>query len=122
MLPAKGAIGFETDLELGPGAAWVAVELAKASRYRELIRQLIKQGLLSLGAGAMPRLATKSMSGLFEYLPLAEWHVAPLHVPGGTYAVDASEVARRFMEVGTPLPISTQEALAAWTQAERNDR
>ncbi len=121
LLEAKGVIGHETDLELGPGAAWVAVELAKASRYRELIRKLIEQGLLALAPGAMPRLATKSMSGLFASLPLAEWHVAPLRVAGSSYAVSAADVGRHYEEAGTPLPPSTLAALAAWAKIERTD-
>ncbi len=119
---AKGLIGIEADLELGPGQAWIALQLSLASRYRELVRKLIEQGLLALAPGALTRPATKSASGLFESLPLSEWAVAPLRVPGGTYAVDASEVARHFEEVGTRLPQSTWAALAAWTQHERNEK
>jgi len=118
----KGVVGVEADLEVVQGAAWIAIQLDKAARYQELVRQLIEQGALALAPGAMPRLATKSAAGMFDRLPLVEWGIQPLRVPGGTYAVDASEVARRFEEVGTRLPQSTWAALDAWTQAERNDR
>ncbi len=118
---AKGVVGIEANLELVPGAAWVALQLDRASRYKELVRRLIEQGLLALAPGALPRSATKSAAGLFETLPLTEWHVAPLRVPGGAYAVSAADVGRHYEEAGTPLPPSTLAALAAWAQAERND-
>lgn len=123
---AKGAVGFEADLEVVQGAAWIAIQLDKASRYRELVRRLIEQGLLALAPGALTRPATKSASGLFESLPLGEWAVAPLRVPGGTYSVSASDVARRFEAAHTPLSQSTWALLDAQikqeTEAVRNDR
>ncbi len=119
---AKGAVGVEADLEVVQDASWVAIQLDRASKYRELVRRLIEQGLLALAPGALTRPATKSASGLFESLRLSEWAVAPLRVPGGTYAVSAADTARRFMEAGSPLPQSTQEALAAWTQHERDQK
>jgi len=122
MFQAKGAVGVEADLEVVQDASWVAIQLDRASKYRELVRRLIEQGLLALAPGALTRPATKSASGLFESLPLTEWHVAPLRVAGGSYAVDASEVARHFEEVGTRLPQSTWAALDAWTAAERNEK
>ncbi len=87
-----------------------------------MIRRLIAQGALSLVPGAMPRLATKSASGLFATLPLREWGIQPLRVVGGSYAVSPGAIARNFEEAGTPLPPSTQAALAAWIAAERIDR
>ncbi len=122
MFQAKGAVGVEADLEVVQDASWVAIQLDRASKYRELVRRLIEQGLLALAPGALTRPATKSASGLFESLPLAEWHVAPLRVPGGAYAVSAADVGRHYEEAGTPLPPSTLAALAAWAQAERNER
>jgi len=122
LFEAKAQVGIEADLELGPGQAWIALQLSLASRYRELVKKLIEEGQLALAPGRLIRPATKSASGLLASLPLSEWHVAPLRVAGSSYAVDASAIARHFMEVGTRLPTSTQEALAAWAAAERNDR
>jgi hypothetical protein len=84
----------------------------------EVVEQLLKAGGLSLAALTMPRLASKAY-GLVEQ-PLVGWDLVPLRVPGSSYAVDASEVARRFEEVGTRLPQSWA-ALDAWAQAERNE-
>ena len=80
----KGVVGVEADLEVVQGAAWIAIQLDKAARYRELVRQLIEQGALALAPGAMPRLATKSAAGMFDRLPLVEWGIQPLRVAGGT--------------------------------------
>ena len=77
VLETKGMVGIEADLELGPGQAWIALQLSLASRYKELVRQLIEQGALALAPGALTRPATKSASGLFEILPLAEWPSRP---------------------------------------------
>ena len=121
ILDATGKrVGLEVEVDSMTDGLWLAAQLDKASRYREFVEQLLKAGSLSLAALTMPRLASKTY-GLVEQ-PLVGWDLVPLRVPGGTYAVDASEVARRFEEGGTRLPQSTWAALDAWVQAERNDR
>jgi len=119
---SKGVVGTEADLDVGLGQAWVAVELAKASRYKEWIRKLIAQGLLALGPGALPLLATKSAAGLYTSLPVVEWGIGPLHVPGGGYAVSSADIVRRFEQVGAHLPPETWQWLDAQAaqEAERN--
>jgi len=123
---AKGIVGTETDLEVGADAAWVALQLQKSSRYWEWITKLIGDGALALAPGALPRLATKSASGQYDRLPLVEWGIGPLRVPGVGYAVSASDVARRFEAAHTPLSGATWAFLDAQitqeTEAVRNDR
>jgi len=113
-------VGLEVEVDSMTDGLWMAAQLDKANRYREFVEQLLKAGSLSLAALTMPQLASKTY-GLVEQ-PLVGWDLVPLRVPGGTYAVDASEVARHFEAVGTPLPTSTWAALAARASHERNER
>ncbi len=122
----KGVVGIEADLEVGTDAAWVALQLEKSSKYWAWITQLIGEGEIALTPGALPRLATKSASGIYSRLPLVEWGLAPLRVPGLGYAVSAADVAQRFEEARTPLPEATWAFLDAQitqeTEARSNDR
>ncbi len=113
-------VGLEVEVDALTDGLWLAAQLDKANRYREFVEQLLKAGSLSLAALTMPRLASKAY-GLVEQ-PLVGWDLVPLRAAGGTYAVSAAEVARRFEEAGSPLPSTTQAALDAWAQAERNEK
>ncbi|MDP8905433.1 MAG: hypothetical protein M3N29_08995 [Chloroflexota bacterium] len=114
-------VGAEVEVDAAGDGLWVAAQLDKASRYREFVEQLVKNGHLSLRSLTMPRLSTKTY-GLIEQ-PLVGWDLVPLREAGISYAVSAVDVARHFEEAGTYLAPSVRTALVAQiiNEATRRD-
>ncbi len=117
-------VGLEVEVDPMADGLWMAAQLDKSSRYREFVEQLLRAGRLSLAALTMPQIASKAY-GIVEQ-PLVGWDLVPLVQAGGTYAVAAADIARRFEQIGTPLPQATWAFLDAQikqeTAAERNEK
>ena len=101
------AIGRQISHEVKTDGVWVEVQLAKRSKWVEMIRRLLDQDALGFSSGALPHLVKTLTTGEIVSWPWVELSATPTPA-----SPDARIVAAKYF-VGTPTPAINPEALGA---------
>ena len=107
-------IGRQISHEVKTDGVWVEVQLAKRSKWVDLIRSLLDQDALGFSSGALPHLVKTAKSGEIISWPWVELSATP--TPAST---DARIVAMKYLaNVGPVTPDRTRLAAAEKARAD----
>ena len=117
---AGATIGRQTSHEVRDDGIWVETQLAKRSRWVELLRRLLDKDALGFSSGALPSLVKTAKGGEILSWPWVELSTTPTPA-----SADARIMASKYLaevDGGLPAPVAAAAAFAEYQRLEATIR